>query len=371
MSSANNSLPYLLALGSIPGIGAILAKQLISYCGSAEAVFSFSEAQLKRIPKIGRSLAYAITQTSLLKTAHTQLQLAQKQGVAVYSYLSPYYPERLRHAPDGPLVLFVKGEANLNANRVISIVGTRKATPYGKAAVSKLLNGLASYNGLLVVSGLAYGIDIAAHRECLRLGIPTVGIQANGLGTIYPPVHAGTATQMIRDGGALISEYPMDTKPDAHRFPSRNRIIAGMADVVVVVEAKQKGGALITADLANSYDREVCAIPGDIRQETYKGCHKLIQRNQAHLITGAEDLVELMGWDQNLQNGSQLKLLLSLENPEEKQVGDMLQKSDMQIDELSFHTGIPINKLAGILLNLEFRGLVRVSPGKVFGLIRK
>ena len=371
MDNSETQLPYLIALSSIPGVGSILAKQLISYCGSAQEVFTSSHAQLLKIPSIGRQLAKAIRERPLLEEAQAQLSAARQQEVAVLSYLSPHYPARLKHTPDSPLVLFSKGQADLNAGKVLAVVGTRKATAYGKSATISLIDGLKDFKDLLIVSGLAYGIDITAHRECLRVGIPTVGVQANGLGMVYPPLHHDTAQQMLWQQGGLLSEYPLDARPDAHRFPSRNRIIAGLADVVVVAEARSKGGALITASLANSYNREVCAIPGDIRRDTYAGCHRLIRKNQAHLITNAADLAELMGWEKSQSNQNGFQLFLTLEKPEERKVCEILRQGDLQLDLLSIQSGIPLNKLAGLLLNLEFRGLVRSAPGKIFGLAKK
>jgi DNA processing protein len=255
---------------------------------------------------------------------------------------------------------------------MLAIVGTRKATSYGMAAVASLLEGFSEYQGLVVVSGLAYGIDIAAHRKCLELGIPTVAVQANGLGSVYPPQHEPVAQQMLRQGGGMLSEYPFHDKPEAHRFPSRNRIIAGLCDAVVVVEARAKGGALITALLANSYSREVCAIPGDIRRDTSEGCHNLIKRNQAHLATCAADVAYLMDWKpgEAQQAGGQ-QLSLHLEDPLEKRVCQLLRQGDQHLDLLSLQTDIPLNQLAGLLLQLEFRGIVKALPGKVFALARK
>ncbi len=371
MADSNPSLKYLVALGFIPGVGTVLAKQLISYCGSPKAVFDSPPQQLLKIPNIGRKIVQALRQEPLLEQAEQQLLQTEAKGVRVISYLSKQYPYRLKQAIDAPLVLYIKGEPPLNSSKVLAIVGTRSATPYGQAAVASLLRDLADHQNLLVISGLAYGIDATAHRECLRLGIPTVGVQANGLGTVYPPLHQDIAKQMLNQKGGLVSEYPLDTKPDAHRFPSRNRIIAGLSDVVVVAEARKKGGALITASLANSYNREVCAFPGDIRKDTYAGCHALIRSNQAHLITNANDLTELMGWEKGEANANGFQTFINLENPEERKVCEILRQGDQQLDLLSLQTEIPLNRLASILLQLEFKGLVRPAPGKVFGLAKR
>lgn len=373
-SSTNNSdACYLLALSQVQGIGTVLAKQLISHCGSVASVFNAKGFQLRKVPGIGQKLADNIERArALLPQASEQLSIAQKQSVTILSYLEEGYPYRLKHAIDAPLVLFYKGQANLNAQKTVAIVGTRKSTSYGQAITGQLVEGLKAYHDVLVVSGLAYGIDITAHRACLHHHIPTVAVQANGLGTVYPPLHQTSAEQMLAQGGGLISEYPFHTPPDAHRFPSRNRIIAGLADVVIVVEARKKGGALITADIANSYSREVCAIPGDLRKATSEGCHSLIKHNKAHLITSVEDLAYLMDWEKGQSRHRHgIQAFLALEDPAEKRICEVLRQGDLHIDLLCLQTQIPLNKLSGMLLQLEFQGLVRPQPGKIFGLIRK
>lgn len=364
-----SGVQYYIALGLIPGIGRVLAKHLISYCGSAEQVFHTSKGKLMKIPGIGEKAAHNILQNKLIQEAEQELELAQKANITILSYHDDAYPERLRHIIDAPLVLYTKGNINLNANKVIGIVGTRKASSYGIDLTNQLVEDLSRYDDLLIVSGLAYGIDICAHRKCLKMGIPTVGVLANGLDTVYPKVHAATAKSMQQNGG-LLTENRFGSKPDAPKFPERNRIIAGLSDAIIVVEAFKKGGALITAEIANSFNRDVFAYPGDLHKQTSEGCNNLIKQHKAHLITSSKDIDYIMRWEvSDKPKPSQTMLQLSLEDSEEQTIVNLLQKGQVQIDELSYKTQIPLGTLASHLLNLEFKGLVKSMPGKVYGLV--
>ncbi|MFP4088684.1 MAG: DNA-processing protein DprA [Cyclobacteriaceae bacterium] len=364
---------YQLALSMLPHVGGTLAKQLISYCGSAEQIFTASSRQLSRIPGIGDKIISGIRKAdALFSEAEAQLQACEKQGVSIITYEDEAYPARLRQIFDAPILLFFKGNADLSASRMISMVGTREATPYGRQVVEELVNSLLPYN-VTIVSGLAYGIDIFAHRASLQAGLPTIGVMGSGIDIIYPSVHRKEAWQMI-DKGGLLTENCLGTKPDARRFPARNRIIAGLTDATVVVEAADKGGALITANLANDYDREVFAVPGSLYQPYSRGCNRLIREHKAHILTGVEDLINLMNWDTaalDRKEAAQVAMKRPELDAEEQKVVDLLSKSKeaMQLDILSWHAQFSVSKLAAILLSLEFKGLIRSLPGKKYTLV--
>ncbi len=366
---------YYVALSMIPLVGGVIARQLIHHCGSAEAVFSDSFRHLERIPGIGPKIRHHLSRRHLLLDgAQREVERCANQGIQVITLASSRYPERLRHIYDAPIVLFYRGSASLDHTKVIGVVGTRKATDYGRQITEDLITSLVQHE-VLIVSGLAYGIDITAHRAALRAGLSTVGVMASGLDIIYPAAHRQDAQQIMEHGG-LLTESPLGTKPDGPRFPARNRIIAGLSDAVVVVEAAEKGGALITARLANDYDREVFAVPGSLQQKYSQGCHRLIKEHQARLLTNSEDIIKTLNWD--LPSSAATKLLrrrpdeeaLIELNDEEKTVVGMLaeQPSGMVTDDISRQSRIAVNQLASILLSLEFKQIVRALPGRKYKL---
>ena len=366
---------YYVALSMIPLVGGVIARQLISHCGSAEAVFSDSFRHLERVPGIGPKIRHHLSQRHrLLADAQQEVERCAAQGIQVITLGSALYPERLRHIYDAPIVLFYRGTASLDHAKIIGVVGTRQATDYGRRVTEELVAALAHHE-VLIVSGLAYGIDITAHRAALRAGLPTVGVMASGLDIIYPAVHRNDAQQMTERGG-LLTESLLGTKPDGPRFPARNRIIAGLSDAVVVVEAAEKGGALITARLANDYDREVFAVPGSLQQKYSRGCHRLIKEHQARLLTDSEDIVTILNWD--LSTGKRAnpprrapgeEVLMRL-NDEEKTVVGMLaeQPKGMITDDISRQAEITVNQLASVLLSLEFKQIVQALPGRKYKL---
>jgi DNA processing protein len=277
------------------------------------------------------------------------------------------YPELLRHIADAPTLLYYYGNADLNPPKTIGIVGTRKATDYGREMVNKIIEDLAPFSPL-IISGLAYGIDIAAHKASLANNQQTIGVMASGIDIIYPAVHRETAKRMINMGG-LITENRFGTKPEAPKFPARNRIIAGMCDALIVVEAAEKGGALITADIASSYDREVFAVPGRLGDKYSEGCNTLIRDHKAHILTSTADLIKMMNWEEGEQKQVDLKTDYCDLNPDETQVVNLLLGRDgVLLDDLSWKSQIPVSKMAALLLNLEFRGLVKSLPGKRYKL---
>ena len=359
---------HQLALAFSPNVGNVMARNLISYLGSAEAVFRASLTKLKTVPGVGDTIAQGILQKTGLREAEKELVLLEKKDVQLHFSHEASYPNRMKSLYDAPFVMYQKGNCALNVPRVVGMVGTRNATDYGRRITEEIVEGLKPFN-VLISSGLAYGIDIAAHRACLKYGVPTVGVMASGVDIIYPAVHQKTAQEML-ENGALLTESRMGVKPDAMRFPARNRIIAGMSDVTIVVEAAAKGGALITAEYANNYNREVFAVPGNLHNSYSEGCNKIIRENKAQIFTSIETFIEALNWDK-ISGGKSAapapEIDLSHFTQEESQIMALLrQHQQMQVDDLSWHSQIPMNKLASLLLNLEFQGFVRTLPGKKY-----
>ncbi len=363
-----------LALHLVPGIGDYLVKQLVSYCGSAAQVFKTPKGKLLKVPGIGEVTAESIRTGNTFPEAEKEFRKAEKEDVDILFFTDKKFPSRLKVIEDSPSLLYVKGNINLNQQKVVGIVGTRQATGYGKEMVEKIVEGLVPHQAL-IVSGLAYGIDIHAHKQALKNDLPTVGIMGSGMDIIYPAAHKDTARKML-DHGGLITENHFGTQPDAHNFPARNRIIAGLCDALIIVEAAEKGGALITAEIANSYNKDVFAVPGNIGQMYSEGCNKLIKINKAHLLVSVKDLEYIMNWGlkQSSKKDGTLSLFdLTAFRPEEQKVIQLLRQKDtpVMIDELSFQSEIPLGTLASVLLNLEFGGLVASLPGKQYRLVKK
>jgi len=362
-----------IALNLIPGIGGFAVKQLISFTGSASDVFQQKKVSIEKIPQIGQFISESIKlhRKEAFILAEEQIKHSEKEGSSILLYKDSDFPQRLKNAYDSPAMLYIKGTPPLNTSKVISIVGTRRATQYGKERVSEIISGLLPHH-CLIVSGLAYGIDIEAHSMALKHNLPTVAVLASSLDVIYPQLHKKYVREMIVNQGGIISEYKYKTKLDPKRFPARNRIIAGMADATIVVEGAKKGGALITAHIANSYNRDVFAIPGRVGDPYSEGCNHLIKNHKAHLLESVKDIEYIMGWDQSKENFNTLQY--SMEFPEldrnEKIVVDILKKEAKPVlfDNLSWLSEIPVNKLASLLLNLEFRGIINSLPGKLYQL---
>ncbi len=360
--SLEEAAVYEVALGLVPGVGNKNIRHLISYCGSAHGVFTRPPGKLAKIPGVGPVLVKRIKahKNTCLARAEEELKKAEKLGVNILFYTHPNYPKRLKHLLDAPHLLYYKGTADLDSQKIVSLVGTRKSTRYGQKFIEYFIEELGRYKNLLVVSGLAYGIDILAHRECLKLGIPTVGVMANGIDRVYPPAHAATARQML-EGGGLLTENAIGSMPDAPKFPERNRIIAGLSDAVIVVEAGETGGALITADLANSYNIEVFAVPGPFNAPASKGCNKLLANHQAHILTSLNDFNKIMNWDVAT---APKKSLPPVElTREEIRVMEVLQNGEVSIDLISYKAQVPISQLPALLINLELNGLIKPLPG--------
>jgi DNA processing protein len=356
-----------LSLHFIPGIGDFLVKQLVSYCGSAEQVFKTPKGKLLKIPGIGEVSAEAIRTGNTFNTAENELRKAEKEDTEIIFFTDKNYPQRLKVIEDAPSLIYYKGNQSLNPDKALGIVGTRQATEYGKEIVDKICNELAVHQPL-IISGLAYGIDIHAHKHALNYGLSTIGVMGSGMDVIYPSTHKETAKKMIHQGG-LLTENHFGTKPDAHNFPARNRIIAGLCDALIVVEAAEKGGALITADIANSYNKDVFAVPGNLDQPFSEGCNKLIKTNRANLYTSVKDIEYIMGWNANsIQKAPELNLTAF--EPDEQTVIKILKDKNgpMMIDEISIRSSLNPSKLASLLLTLEFKNAVKSMPGKMFAL---
>ena len=355
----------LLTLHLTPGVGGGITRTLLSHFGSAREILATSPAILKKVDGIGRTLSTAIHSRKHLREVDNCIRKCTDLGIEIIDFKSDLYPKRMKHAVDAPLLLFFWGNAELNRQKVISIVGTRKATDYGVDFVKKLINDLKEHNPL-IVSGLAYGIDIAAHKASLENDLETIAVLASGVNSIYPYEHINTANKIKHQGG-LLSEYPPGELADPKKFPARNRIIASLCDAVIVVEAAERGGALITALQANDYNREVFALPGDVGRAYSAGTNNLLKRHQARIITEAADIEYALGWDQKSRE-DKTSVLPDLPEEESLVYSKIKELGEPHIDQLCWVTGISISKIASILLNLEFGGYIRSLPGKKFKL---
>ena len=360
----SEELVFQVALELIPGIGHKGVKQLVSYSGSAAAVFESPKSKLLKIPGVGQKMANLVKSANPFKEAEAILKAADKIKAKVLHYTDIQYPRRLKQIPDAPNIIYVKGNGELNPKRSVAVVGTRKATEYGRAITDKIITDLSTTN-LTVISGLAYGIDIQAHKACLKNQVPTFAILAGGLDRVYPSAHKKYIEEINQTGGIITESIP-GTKPDPHLFPARNRIIAGITDATIIVEAAAKGGALITAHIADSYDRLVFAVPGDVGHTYSEGTNKLIANQKALIYTGVEDLIYHLNWDLS-SSESNSKPLPELSR-EEEDIYTLLSdsRSPIEIDLIAIKTQLPINQVASHLLSLEFKNLVKSMPGKKY-----
>lgn len=363
------NLVYQIALTQIPGIGDVLARNLVSYCGGVDEVFKQKKSKLMQIPGIGEKMAQAVLQFKDFKKAETEVKFIEKHGIKPLFYLSNDYPNRLKNIHDSPVMLYSLGNANLNTQKIVGIVGTRKASEYGKDFTNQLVEALVP-TGALILSGLALGIDVAAHKSATKLGLQTVGVMAHGLDRIYPTQHKNIAKQMVANGG-LLTEFTSGTNPDKENFPKRNRIVAGLCDVLIVVESGIKGGAMITAEIANSYNKEVMAVPGKVTDDNHFGCNTLIKLNKASILTMTDDVMSLMGWQETTKTTKpkQTQLLLNLTETELRVVNFIIAKTKVGIDELAFALQYDSSNLSLLLLDLEFKGIIRQLPGKYFEMV--
>lgn len=365
---SESKLLYQIALTMIPGIGNVLGKKLVTYCGSAEAVFREKTSLLSKVPRVGDKIVVALSDNTILDRAQKEVAFLKKFNIRTLFFLDKDYPSRLKNCIDSPVVLYYKGTADLNCSKIIGIVGTRNATDYGKTACHKIISDLAQ-DKPMVISGLAYGIDSYAHRAALENNLETIGVLGHGLNMIYPSQNKKLAEKMTKSGG-LLTEFISDTQPDRENFPMRNRIIAGISDAILVIEAAEKGGALITADIGNSYNRDVFAIPGRITDPFSKGTNNLIRKNMASLVQSADDIRYLMGWEEQGKkpDGFQRKIFLELTKDERVLVDYLSVTGPSGIDDISIQCQLSMSTTSAALLNLEFEGIVKSMPGKIYSL---
>lgn len=359
-------LTYRIAFSSLRSLTPALATSILDRIGSEENFFAFSESQLSAAMGFNNRLFKSSTRTEALNDAKSEASFVETNSIRTLYFRDDAYPRRLLECDDAPLMLYGLGDCDLNNARVISIVGTRHATAYGVDFVERLVSDLAAMlpEKPVIVSGLAYGIDIAAHRAALKADLPTVAVLAHGLNTLYPSQHRQTAVEMVRSDGMLLTDYPSSARIHKGNFLARNRIVAGLADALVVAESAAKGGALVTARLASGYNRDVFALPGRTSDKYSAGCNALIASDIAALVTSATDLCERMGWPvADGKSGEQPSLFPTL-TPEEEAVMDiMADRGEVNLPELSSRIDIPIPRLMAMLIDMEFRSLIINIPG--------
>ncbi|MBK0369651.1 DNA-processing protein DprA [Flavobacterium agrisoli] len=362
---SDTELWYTLALLRVDGVGDVIAKKLISHLGSAQAVFEAPKTQLAAIDGVGTRLLKNLKNTAVFKEADNELNFIQNNNISYCFYNQANYPERLKHCPDGPVLLFGAGNLNLSNSKMISIVGTRQITNYGVDFCKKLIEELSPLNPI-IVSGFAYGVDIVAHQAAMDCGLQTIGVLAHGLNQIYPKVHKKYMAKMEENGGFL-TEFWSSSNPDKENFVRRNRIVAGISEATIVIESAEKGGSLITANMAIDYDREVFAVPGRITDKYSQGCNNLIKAQKANVLTSAADLVYVLNWDlQQKQKNIQKQLFVSLENDEQKIYDFLVKSGKEQLDSIALACNLPVFKISGTLINMELKGVIRPLPGKLF-----
>lgn len=357
-----------LALSLLDGVGPVLARQLVAYIGDVPDIFKSKKKDLLAIPGIGeKTVEVILHHKDAFKRAELEMLFIEKHEIRPLFYADKEYPFRLKSYDDSPVVLFYKGTADLDHHRIVAIIGTRSPTEWGKLLCEKLIEDLYEYQ-VMVVSGLAYGVDITAHRKCLEMDIPTIGVMGNGLDKLYPSAHLPTSKKMIEKGG-LLTQFITRTKPDRENFPMRNKVVAGMSDAIVVVESGQEGGSMITAEFANLYNKDVFAFPGRTGDPLSAGCNQLIKRHKAALIENAQDLAVSMNWEKSSIQSIQRSLFVELNENEQHVVQLLKQHEYLSIDRMYQEIKQSPSEIAGLLLELEFKGLIKALPGKKYMLI--
>lgn len=364
-----NELLYQIALTLIPNIGPVQAKILLQHFDPDE-IFKAKKPALEKIEGIGSVRAASIKAFTDFSKAEEEILFIEKYRIKPLFISDKDYPQRLLNCYDSPTLLYYRGTIDLNTSKIVAIIGTRTHTEYGKQVTEKLVKDLATQN-VMIISGLAFGIDAIAHKAAIKNNLLTVGVLAHGLDQIYPYEHSGLAKEMIRHSGGLLTEFRNKTKPDKHNFPTRNRIVAGISDATIVIETAIKGGSMITAELANGYNKDVFALPGRTNDTKSAGCNYLIKNNKAMLLTDARELVEIMGWEEKFQktkSKSQKEIFIEL-SKEEKIVVDILkEKESVSIDEINLKSGLSSSAIAGAILNMELQGVIFSKPGKMYSL---
>ncbi len=365
----NQDLLYQLALTLVPNIGDVHAKILVQHYGDAQTIFNAKKSDLEKIDGIGAVRAKSLKDFTDFESAEKEIDFISRYKIQTLFLTDKSYPQRLLNCYDSPTLLFYRVSAELNASKIVGIVGTRSNTEYGKSFTEKLVKDLSEQN-ILIVSGLAFGIDAYAHKAAIKNDLPTIGVVGHGLQTIYPSEHAGLAKEMLKKDGGILTEFFSNTKPDKHNFPLRNRLVAGICDATVLVETNIKGGSMITAKLADAYNRDVFAVPGRTTDKYSSGCNHLIKNNKAILLTDAEELLEVMGWKEKKPNTKKQRELFIELSTDEKQIVQLLQQNELlHIDEINISSGLSSSAIAAAILNLELQGVVVSMPGKLYKLI--
>lgn len=371
-SMTDQELYYLLALQKVEGVGDIVAKKLINHCGNAQEIFAAKSTQLASIDGVGSVLLRKLKDKTIFEKAEQELKFLKANNINVLFFQDENYPDKLKHCIDGPILLFTTGQINLNNKKIISIVGTRQITSYGTEFCKNLIADLAPLDPI-IVSGFAYGVDIVAHQAAMDQGLQTIAVVAHGLNQIYPKVHKKYVSKMEENGG-FMTDFWSNTNPEKENFVRRNRIVAGMSEATIVIESADRGGSLITANIANDYNRDVFAVPGRTTDKYSQGCNNLIKTQKANLLTSAADLVYILNWDLdeiaskagNNKKAVQKQLFVSLEENEQKIYDFLLKNGKELLDIIALECDFPVYKISGILLNMELKGVVRPLPGKLF-----
>lgn len=362
-------LLYQVGLTLIPNIGCIHAQILLEKYGTAQQIFHASQKELTLLEGIGTVRAKSIKSFTDFSVAETEIQFIEKYRIKPLFITDPAYPQRLLNCYDSPTLLYYKGEADLNSSKIVAVVGTRNHTDYGKQVTDKLIKELASEN-IMIVSGLAFGIDAIAHKAAIKNELPTIGVLAHGLDQLYPAQHATLARDMIKKGGGLLTEFKSRTNPDKHNFPTRNRVVSGMSDATIVIETGIKGGSMITAELANGYNKDVFALPGKVTDHKSAGCNYLIRNNKAILLTEAKELLDIMNWGEKSKPTvkKQREIFIELTEDEKRIVTILQEKEFTHIDELNLKSSLSSSAVAAAILNLELQSVILSLPGKLYQL---
>jgi len=365
---SQNQLRYMLALQRVPNLGDTSAKKLLQHVGSAEEIFKEKKSNLLKIDGIGAFKLKDLSLAQNMDAVEAELRFIEENNIQYSYFKDKNYPDGLKHCLDGPILFFHHGNVDLQNKKILSIVGTRKVTSYGAAFCEKLIEKLAPLNPV-IVSGFAYGVDITAHKAAMQHNLQTIGCLAHGFDQVYPKVHKKYMASVAENGG-FISEFWSSDTFDRNNFLKRNRIIAGISQATVVIESAEKGGSLVTADIANSYNREVFAVPGRATDSQSQGCNNLIKTQQAHLLSDATDLIYMLGWELEEQKKPQQTQLFVELTEEEKKIWRFLKEKDKELlDIIALECQLPTFKVATLLLNMELKGVVRPLPGKLFQLI--
>mgnify|MGYP001041218656 CR=1 FL=1 len=366
---SDSTLKYKIAFASIRGMSVELAQKMLDVIPDEEYFFKVSQQELSTKLQTKNKIIDSNYRKKLMQAAEEELKFIGDHGISLLYFTDTNFPVRLLNAPDAPILLYSKGTCNLNDTKTISIVGTRNATSYGTKFCETLIGEMAErLENVVIISGLAYGIDIVAHRAALANNIPTIAVLAHGLNTIYPAIHRGSAIEIIKHGGMLVTDYSTQDVVCRANFLARNRIVAGLSDCTIVIESAEKGGAMATANIAASYNRDVFALPGRINDQFSSGCNKLIRNNIASLITCLDDLVKAMGWKYLPASPRQKELFPELNDDETRIYNFIKEKNEIHINLIYMALKIPMPQLLSLLVDLEFKGVIASHPGNKYSI---